>query len=188
MMVRIGSIFLIMLVSVMGAMAEGDARTPSIQDLDHLIGKWRYVDQSTELAGFDYREEGVINCNYALDGKYIQCDGAGHYGDKTRTYVDYISYNNISETFVRTGMFGNHPAIASFTMNVSDDGMTIEQFGTPMHQRDGSTSKNWGVINFSDNDHYVWKVHVNRSTKAPDYWPLSFISTYERISDEQNNE
>lgn len=158
-------------------------REPSIQDLDILIGKWSYVDQSTELAGFDYRETGFTECAYALDGAYIRCDGRGVYNGKSRTFVEYLNYNRFTGEFQRVGMFGNHPAIATFTLEISKDGKRIEQRGAPMPQRNGTFTRNWGVITFADNDHYTWHVHINRSDEAPDHWPLKFISTFKRIVD-----
>jgi len=29
----------------------------STRNLDQFIGKWRFVDEATELAGFEYRED-----------------------------------------------------------------------------------------------------------------------------------
>lgn len=163
---------------------EAPQREPSIRDLDILVGKWRYVDESTDLAGFDYREEGITECAYALDGTYIRCDGQGSYNGRSRTFVEYLNYNRYSAEFQRVGMFGNHPAIATFTLEISADGKRIEQRGTPMRQRDGTYTRNWGVISFSDEDHYTWHVHINRSDEAPDHWPRKFISTFERIVDD----
>ena len=163
------------------ATAEEGSHERSIRDLDMLIGKWRYVDESTELAGFDYYETGVVECAYALDDAYIRCDGEGLYNGKSRTFVEYLNYNRFTGDFQRVGMFGNHPAIARFTLEVSDDGKRIEQRGAPMPQRDGTYTHNWGVITFTDDDHYVWHVHLNRSNEPPDHWPRKFISTFERI-------
>ena len=72
------------------AAGETSPHEPSIQDLDVLIGKWRYVDQSTELAGFDYRETGTTECAYALDDAYIRCDGEGVFNGKSRTFGDTL--------------------------------------------------------------------------------------------------
>jgi len=166
------------------AVAEKPSPEPSIKDLDVLIGKWRYVDQSTDLAGFDYREEGETECQYALGGKYIRCEGSGVYNGKSRVFVEYINYNQFTEEFQRVGFFENHPAHARFTLQISEDGKRIEQRGAPMDQRDGSVTRNWGVITFIDDDHYNWDVHVNTSTEAADYWPRKFISTFERVTDE----
>ncbi len=153
----------------------------STRDLDRFIGKWRFVDEATELAGFEYREEGVTECHYALDDAYIQCDGVGGSNNKTRHWVDYLNYNSITGDFERVGMFGNHPAKSSFTMRLSDDGQVVELFGAPMKQRDGSTTVNWGVIEFQDENNFTWNTRLNRSTQPPDHWPLSFVGVYERI-------
>ena len=163
-----------------GAAVAADAAT----DLEILIGKWRYVDQSTDLAGFDYREEGETECQYALGGKYIRCEGSGVYNGKTRVFVEYINYNQFTEEFQRVGFFENHPAHARFTLQISEDGKRIEQRGAPMDQRDGTVTRNWGVITFIDDDHYNWDVHVNTSNEAADYWPRKFVSTFERVTDE----
>lgn len=165
----------------MATAEEDPPREPSIRDLDILIGKWRYVDQSTDLAGFDYHETGFTECAYTLDGAYIRCDGEGVYNGKSRTFVEYLNFNRFSGEFQRVGMFGNHPAIATFTLEISKDGKRIEQLGKPMRQRDGSFTRNWGVITFSDNDHYTWHVHVNHSDEPPDHWPRKFVSTFERV-------
>ncbi|WP_262696085.1 DUF1579 family protein [Kordiimonas aquimaris] len=174
---------LIFTLSQAGIAADSEnERNKSIKDLNLLIGSWRYVDQSTENAGFNYREEGTIECAYAFNEAYIQCNGTGHYNNKTRTFIEYINYNQITKNFERVGIFENHPAKAIFTLTVSADGKTIEQFGAPMHQRDGTVTKNWGSIRFSDENHYTWQTRVNYSNEAPDHWPVRFISTYERIT------
>lgn len=172
--------------SILSAASAGESPSEerSIRDLDILIGKWRFVDQSTELAGFDYRETGVTECAYALDDAYIRCNGEGLHNGKSRTFVEYLNYNRFTGEFQRVGMFGNHPAISTFTLDVSDDGKRIEQRGAPMPQRDGTFTRNWGIITFTDKDHYTWHVHLNRSNEAPDHWPLKFISTFARVVDE----
>jgi len=154
---------------------------PSIRDLDRLVGKWTFYDEATPLAGFDYREEGTIECRYAVDDAYIRCDGVGHRNGKTRSFVEYINYNFITEQFERVGIFGNHPAKAVFAMTLSDDGKMIKQKGTPMQQRGGYFTRNWGKIRFVNDDHYIWETRVNRSDEDPDHWPLKFISEYKRV-------
>lgn len=167
-------------VSVVDA-SDAPPHEPSVRDLDLLIGKWRYVDESTKLAGFDYRETGTTECRYALDGAYIRCDGKGLYNGNSRTFVEFLNYNRFTGEFQRVGMFGNHPAIARFTLEISEDGRRIEQRGAPMPQRDGTFTHNWGVITFADDNHYTWHVRLNRSNEPPDHWPLRFISIFERI-------
>jgi hypothetical protein len=180
---RIAVTFFAIAVWSVASASEDPPYERSIRDLDILIGKWRYVDESTDLAGFDYRETGFTECAYTLDGAYIRCDGKGNYNGKSRTFVEYLNYNRFTGNFQRVGMFGNHPATATFTLEISEDGRRIEQRGAPMPQRDGTFTRNWGVITFTDDDHYTWDVHVNRSDEAPDYWPRKFISTFERIVD-----
>ena len=177
--VCVAAIAAFMGVAAAPALAEDKER--STQDLDQFIGKWRFVDEATDLAGFEYREEGIIDCHYALDDAYIQCDGAGHSNNKTRTWVDYLSYNSIRGEYERIGLFGNHPEKSSFIMRPSADGKVIEIFGVPMQQRDGSVTKNWGVIEFQDSDNFTWDTRLNRSTQPPDHWPLSFVGVYQRI-------
>ncbi|GJM09985.1 MAG: hypothetical protein DHS20C11_22610 [Lysobacteraceae bacterium] len=179
---------ILLIFSATSTANDNASNEPSIKDLDILIGKWRYVDEATELAGFDYHETGETECAYALDGAYIRCQGTGVYNGKQRTFVEFLNYNRFTEEFQRVGMFGNHPAIASFTLEISDDGKRIEQRGKPMPQRDGTYTRNWGVITFVDDNHYTWDVHVNRSNEAPNHWPRKFVSQFERVveSDDQN--
>ena len=153
----------------------------STRDLAMFIGKWQFVDAATELAGFEYREEGITECSYALDDAYIRCDSTGTANGKTRTYVDYLNYNSITDTYERTGLFGNFPEKSSFTMTIREGGMVIEQMGAPVNQRNGTTSTNWGLIRFTDADNFTWETRLNRSHQPPDHWPLSFIGTYKRI-------
>lgn len=161
------------------------ASTPkkSTKDLHRFIGKWQFVDEATELAGFTYREEGTTECRYALDGAYIRCDSVGRYNGKSRTYVDYLNYNSITDTYDRVGMFANHPEKATFTMKLANGGRTVSLTGTPMQQRDGSVTKNRAVITFADDNTYVWETRVNKSTEPADSWPLRFIGTYKKVSD-----
>lgn len=183
-MAKVFSIILFVSAIAGPAVADDDAPPePTIRDLDVLIGKWRYVDESTDLAGFDYREEGVTECEYALDDAYIRCEGEGVHNGRSRTFVEYLNYNRFTGEFQRVGMFGNHPAIATFTLELSEGGRRIEQFGAPTPQRDGTFTRNWGVITFSDEDHYSWDVHVNRSDEPPNHWPRKFVSRFERIAE-----
>lgn len=69
---------------------------PFIRDLDVLTGKWRHVDESTDLAGFDYRETGFTECAYVLEDACIRCDGEGFYNGKSRTFVEYLNYNRFT--------------------------------------------------------------------------------------------
>ena len=153
----------------------------STQDLSAFIGKWKFVDQATELAGFEYRDVGTLHCYYAYEDAYIQCDGESSSGGKKRTYSDFLNYNSISGQYEWVGIFGNHPEKAFFVLTPSEDGRRIEMRGRPMKQRDGSTTQNWAIIQFKGDDEFVWKTHLNRSTSAPNDWPLSFIGNYKRI-------
>lgn len=183
------TVFTTLLLSSLIATADGNpSDQPSIKDLDILIGKWRYVDESTELAGFDYRETGETECAYTLDDAFIRCEGSGVYSGKSRTFVEYLNYNRFTGEFQRIGMFGNHPSIPRFTLEISEDGKRIEQRGAPLPQRDGSFTRNWGVITFIDDDHYTWDVHVNSSNEAANYWPRKFVSTFERVVESEQEQ
>lgn len=158
-----------------------EQETPSIAKLDRLVGAWSFVDQSTALAGFDYHEEGVMRCERALDDQYIACHSEGMSSGKTRHYVNYFTYNDISGDYEMTGLFGNFPEKAQFVMTLSDGGSMMEMRGAPMQNRDGNYSMNWGRIKFEGADKFTWEVRLNRSDEAPDHWPLKFVSTYKRI-------
>ena len=173
----------VLALGVMIGVAAAQETEKSTRDLDRLIGHWRFVDQSTELAGFDYREEGEVTCQYVYDAAYIRCDGFGVSNDRRREFVEYLNYNSITDQYERVGMFQNHPAKARFTMTLADDGREIEQFGAPMHQRNGATTRNWGKIKFESDDKYVWSTRLHRSGQDPNHWPLSFIGTYERVEE-----
>jgi|GEM_PF-6521840 len=163
--------------------AANDEAAPekSTQDLGALIGKWRFVDESTDAAGFDYREEGTLHCFYAYEDAYIQCDGEGDNGRQKRTYSDFLNYNSITDQYEWVGIFGNHPEKAFFVLTPSEDGKRIEMRGRPMNQRGGRTSRNYAVIEFDGDDAFTWNTYLNRSTDPGNHWPLSFIGTFERI-------
>lgn len=159
------------------------AEEPSVQDLDALIGTWEFSDEATELAGFTYREEGRSTCRYDLDDTHIRCDSVATYNDKDRHYVTYISYNDIAETFEMISLFGNFPEKSSFTLRPSDDFTRLELIGDPMRQRNGTLSRNYGVITFSGPDSFTWETRLNRSHEAPNHWPLKFIGQYRKVAD-----
>ena len=161
--------------------AAAEASKKSTQDLSAFIGKWRFVDESTELAGFDYREEGTLHCYYAYGDAYIQCDGEGDNGRATRTYSGFLNYNSITDQYEWVGIFANHPEKAFFVLTVSEDGRRIEMRGRPMNQRDGSTTQNWAVVEFDGDERFTWDTYLNRSTDALNSWPLSFIGKFERM-------
>lgn len=69
----------------------------STQDLSALIGKWKFVHESMDPVGFDYREKGTLYCYYAYEGAYIQCDGEGDNGRNQRSYSDFLNYNSITD-------------------------------------------------------------------------------------------
>lgn len=101
------------------SVGEVSQHEPTIRDLDILIGTWLYVDESTDLAGFDYRETGFTECAYALDAAYIRCDGESVYNGKSSTFVEYLNCNGFTGGFQRVAMLGNHTAIATFTLEIS---------------------------------------------------------------------
>lgn len=160
------------------------AAEPSIRDLDKFIGKWTFTDEATKLAGFEYKESGEIECRYDLDDTYIRCDNVGRHNGKERRYVNYINYNSISGTFELVGIFGNFPEKSFFSLKPLNDFTQFELAGRPMRQRSGLTSKNYGVITFKDANHFTWETRLNKSNEAPNHWPLKFIGTYQRASDE----
>lgn len=160
--------------------AETDTKK-STQDLSAFIGKWKFVDEATELAGFEYRDEGTLNCYFAYENNYIKCDGESSSGGKNRTYSDFLNYNSISDQYEWVGIFGNHPEKAFFVLTPSEDGRRIEMRGKPMQQRNGTTTQSWAIIQFEGGNRFIWKTYLNRSTAAPDSWPLSFIGKFERV-------
>lgn len=172
-------------IAMAAAGAEEKPQAPppekSTQDLGAFIGKWRFVDEATEDAGFDYREEGTLHCFYAYEGAYVQCDGEGDNGRSKRTYSDFLNYNSITDQYEWVGVFANHPEKAFFVLTLSEDGRRVEMRGRPMNQRNGSTTLNYAVIEFDGEDSFVWNTYLNKSTDPGNHWPLSFIGTYERI-------
>lgn len=159
------------------------AEEPSIRDLDALIGTWEFFDEATELAGFDYREEGTQTCQYDLDDAFIRCDGTGHARGKTRHFSMYINYNAFNGTYEMIGLFGNFPEKSFFTIKPSADFKRLELFGKRMNQRDGSTTQNYGVITFTDPGAFTWETHVNKSKEPLNHWPRRFYGEYRKVTD-----
>ncbi|WDI30614.1 hypothetical protein PUV54_11675 [Hyphococcus flavus] len=153
----------------------------SIADLDFLLGKWRFVDESTEIAGFEYREEGEMICESALDERYIACHCEGASNGKTRHYVNYYSYNNLAGEFQLTSLFGNYPEKSHFRIKLDEGENGFSMIGDPMRIPDGRRSTNWSVISLEGPDRIRWETRLNRTGEAPDHWPLKFVATYERV-------
>ncbi len=153
----------------------------STEDLAMFIGKWRFTDEATELAGFDYTETGITDCRLVLQSSYLQCSTTGTSKDKTRSYFNFLNYNSISDQYEWVGMFSNHPEKFFMTISIAPDGKNFEMFGSPIKQKGGITSKNWSQIKFISSDKFIWETRVNKSNEPPDHWPLKFIGTYTRV-------
>ncbi len=181
-MLKLLSVLLVSVFTLNGAVVAAETeKESSINDLDLLLGKWRFADEATDLAGFVYREEGVMECSRALDDRYIACQSEGETNDKKRHYVTYYTYNSLSDEFLVTALFGNYPEKAEFVLTMDEDGRGFSMFSDPMRIPDGRTSTNWGKVTFENDDRFRWEVRLNRSGESPDHWPLKFLSTYERI-------
>ncbi|NVJ97530.1 MAG: DUF1579 family protein [Alphaproteobacteria bacterium] len=174
---------LVALLSACSLAATPAVAEPSIKDLDALTGTWEFYDEATELAGFEYREEGTQTCRYALDDSFIRCDGTGTARGKTRHFTMYINYNRFKGTFEMVGLFGNFPEKSFFTIKPSEDLTKLELFGRRMNQRDGSTTQNYGVITFTDANSFTWETRVNKSTEPLNHWPLRFTGEYNKVAD-----
>ena len=175
-----GLLFSGMAIFSLPAKADDGVSEKSVRDLDRLIGIWRFSDTATEHAGHEYREEGIMRCSYVLDDRYIACMSEGNNGKSTRHYIHYWSYNDITDRYEMTGLFGNYGAKENFTVTISENGQEIELIREPSFNRNSITTKIWGIIKFESHDHFVWEVRLNRSDQSPDHWPLSYLSQYER--------
>lgn len=170
------------LASFAAAIAVAHAASPSIKDLDRLIGTWQYDDRSLPALGFDYRETGVRTCDYALNGAYIRCVSIGNSNGKPRTYEFNFNYNAIDERLEMVAMFSDYGPKQTYALSLSDHGSRIDLVRQRTQRRgQGHADQIWATIVFEGNGKMVWTTRRNRSTQPPDAWPAITIDNAQRI-------
>lgn len=161
------------LVAVMlGVSGPAHAESPSIKDLDRLIGTWKYEDRSLPALGFDYVDTGVRTCAYALNGAYIRCVSVGNANGKSRTYEFSFNYNMIDERFEMVAMFSDYGPKQNYVVSVSENGTRIDLVSQRIPRKGQPyTDQSWATIVFEGRDTAIWTTRRNRSTRPPDEWP-----------------
>ncbi|MEP1094684.1 MAG: hypothetical protein ABJG78_06210 [Cyclobacteriaceae bacterium] len=102
---------------------KAEEKTPTVQDLDFLIGKWEitfeFYDTHDTTRGVYFTEEGFQICEYdlAYNGtpRYIVCQGelkahGGKFEGRTREIYEAIRYGRFENSFERIGLYSNWPA------------------------------------------------------------------------------
>ncbi|MEQ8906250.1 hypothetical protein [Ekhidna sp.] len=135
--------------------AQENTNSPSIRDLDFLIGTWEVREDNEEK---EWWEESIRKGSYILDSTYIELSAiAISSSGKERTYLWLIHYNAKDQQFEMLSMFSNWYKMQFDVLNwdKAKRTLTIESGGDPgsneYHER-------FGEMVFNENyNGYIWK-------------------------------
>ena len=162
------------------AMAEEEEKTPTIQDLDFLVGSWE-----EEAKVFSTRNEGEflwdsissIDCVYDLPYRrweeteptpiYITCHrkSVGKRGDETRYREtrESIRYNRFKGDFEQVGLYSNWPTPGYETVTFDPETRTLKITGVLDVGDRGAERYEALLVYNKDFDAYEYEIYSNFS-------------------------
>ena len=171
------SIFILTLLAFLNSTAtiaqDKSANTPTVQDLDFLIGTWDVIFQiyDTHNPGGKpiFTEKGYETYEYALDlngiPMFIICTGEliredGKRKKRVRQFQESIRYDRFVNSFEQIGLYSNWPGTGLETLEYDSVGRTIISKGQ-LAVQDGMLERYQDFFQF--NEDYTYYEHTNRA-------------------------
>jgi hypothetical protein len=144
---------------VSGLLISAALAAADIGKLSWLVGTWEFRDYALPAAGYAYEETGRRTCDWALDGRYIRCQSAGHSRGKTRSYLFYLNVNPERDRVEMLSLFGNVADKSLKAGSLSPDGRTLDLIADSPHRDEasGMMVRGWSTIEYDPKGAYIWR-------------------------------
>ncbi len=175
----------LVVIYILPALAFGQEREKSIEDLGFLVGAWRgeatlsYPREENRSARLETVEAA---CAYVLKDTYIQCDTAWTREDgETRTFRLHFNYNDLDGAYQTLFVYDNWPRQVSYLLNY--DAKASAYIGlSDFEDSDGVAGQERTFWRVSEDGNEIRSEEYNHlETDPPDHWPRYFEFVWRKV-------